>query len=97
MNRTYFLSIPCVLAILLVVLNAYLGRVRHVSRKMRAEFDRLLDRQTVAAKSPCERLLEGIDGSRLIADSALRVPSGTQDLQRALREILTLLNLTVAS
>ena len=91
MSRTSLVSILFVLSALLLASLICRKRLRHRSREMSTNFDRLLNWRTSAARERCEKLLEGIEASKTVADNALRGPVQTQHLQRALSEILALL------
>ena len=91
MSGNHSIFVLYVLSTVFLLFFVYRRRLSNLSRKMRADFDRLLDKKTQIAKGSCEKLLHGIEGSKAIADNALRGPAQTLDLQRALSEISSLL------
>ena len=95
MSRPHAIFILYFLAGMFLAFLVCRRRLKQVSETMRMDLHRLLDRQTAAARGPCEKLLNGLEASKAIADDALRAPARTQELQRALSDISSLLAKTL--
>lgn len=81
----------CVLLLVPVALFACRRRLRSMSRSMSIDLDALLSKRTLEERERCEKLLDGIEGCKAIADRALSLPAQTENLHQALGEISILL------
>ena len=95
MTSGLFVRVLCISLSLFLALFIGRRRLRRLSRMMSKDLDSLLNRRTLADKQRCDKLLGGIEGCMAIADKALSSPARTQDLQRALGDISTLLAQTL--
>jgi signal transduction histidine kinase len=90
-QTTWFYTL-CAAAGLLLLCSLYQVRVRYVARAISARFDERLAERTLIARDLHNTLFQTIQGSRLVADSALK---GSADPLR-MREALVQLSMWLA-
>ncbi|HKR12912.1 MAG TPA: two-component regulator propeller domain-containing protein, partial [Pyrinomonadaceae bacterium] len=84
----WFVAAMSALGVLLVVL-VYRVRVAQISRQMSARFDERLAERTRVAREIHDTLLQTVQGSKLIADHALKNPADHTRAMRALEQLST--------
>ena len=84
----WFVAAMSVLGVLLVVL-VYRVRVAQISHQMSARFDERLAERTRVAREIHDTLLQTVQGSKLIADHALKNPADHTRAMRALEQLST--------
>lgn len=84
----WFVAAMSVLGVLLVVL-VYRVRVAQISHQMSARFDERLAERTRVAREIHDTLLQTVQGSKMIADHALKTPADHTRAMRALEQLST--------
>jgi signal transduction histidine kinase len=74
---------------MLVIAAVYRRRVRKISLAMSARFDERLAERTRVARELHDTLLQTVQGSKMVADHALKDPSDHDRLLRALEQLAT--------
>jgi signal transduction histidine kinase/ligand-binding sensor domain-containing protein len=77
----------CTLASALALWVAYGLRMRHVARALNARFDERLAERTRMARDLHDTLLQTVQGSKMVADTALDRPDDAPALARALQQV----------
>src|SRR5262249_14277828 len=72
---------------LLIAFVAYRLRVRQISRAMSARFDERLAERTRVARELHDTLLQTVQGSRMVADHALKDPADHARMVRAMEQL----------
>lgn len=81
----------CIIALFLLVLLAGRRGLQRHSTKMKDDLDDALKTRTLPDQQRCERLIDGIEGCKAIADKALSSPGQVEALRQALVEISDLI------
>lgn len=77
----------CIVATVLIVFAAYRIRMRQVAGAINARFDERLAERTLIARDLHDTLLQTIQGSKLVADSALKRPADPSKNREALEQL----------
>ena len=85
-QTTWFYTL-CAAAGLLLLWSLYQVRVRYVARAISARFDERLAERTLIARDLHDTLLQTIQGSRLVADSALKRSADPSRMREALEQL----------
>jgi signal transduction histidine kinase/ligand-binding sensor domain-containing protein len=85
-QTTWFLAF-CIATGLLVVWAVYRVRVKQVAKAIGARFDERLSERTRIARELHDTLLQTIQGSKLVADSALKQSSDSSRMHEALAQL----------
>ena len=85
-QTTWFLAL-CIATGLLIVWAIYVIRVRHIAKAIGARFDERLAERTRIARDFHDTLLQTIQGSKLVADSALKQSSDPSRMRGALEQL----------
>ena len=72
---------------LLVLGGTYRLRVRHLSKQLSARFDERLAERTRVARELHDTFLQTVQGSKLVADQALRFPENGERLLRSMEQL----------
>lgn len=84
----WFVAAMVALGIMLVVL-IYRLRVAQISRQMSARFDERLAERTRVARELHDTLLQTVQGSKMVADHALKNPADQMRMVRAMEQLAT--------
>src|SRR5262245_7842979 len=84
----WFVAAMFVLGVLLVGL-IYRFRVRQISRAMSARFDERLAERTRVARELHDTFLQTVEGSKMVADHALKDPADHARMVRAMEQLST--------
>jgi len=76
-----------IVAVLLTVWLAYRWRMRQMARALNARFDERLEERTQLARDLHDTLLQTLQGSKIVADTALDRPADAPTLARALQQV----------
>ena len=76
-----------IVAGLLVLSGAYRLRVRHLAKQLSARFDERLAERTRVARELHDTFLQTVQGSKLVADHALRSPDDGERLLRTMKQL----------
>jgi signal transduction histidine kinase len=87
-QTTWFLVLSLLTAVA-CIRAGYQLRVRQVAAALNARFDERLAERTRVARDLHDTLLQTVDGSKLVADSALRRFEDAADLRRAMEQVST--------
>lgn len=79
----------CVVASVLAAWAAYRLRMRQMARALTARFDERLEERTRMARDLHDTLLQTLQGTRMIADTAMDRPEDAPTLLRALQQVST--------
>jgi signal transduction histidine kinase/ligand-binding sensor domain-containing protein len=85
-QTTWFYTL-CAAASLLMLWSLYQVRVRYIARAISARFDERLAERTLIARDLHDTLLQTIQGSRLVADSALKRSADPLRMREALEQL----------
>lgn len=85
-QTSWFFAV-CIVAAFLLVFAAYRIRVRQVANAIGARFDERLDERTRIARDFHDTLLQTIQGSKLVADSALKRADDPLRMREALEQL----------
>jgi signal transduction histidine kinase/streptogramin lyase len=85
-QTTWFYTL-CAAAGLLLLWSLYQVRVRYIARAISARFDERLAERTLIARDLHDTLLQTIQGSRLVADSALKRSADPLRMREALEQL----------
>jgi len=85
-QTTWFYSL-CAAACFLVMWSLYQIRVRYIARAISARFDERLAERTLIARDLHDTLLQTIQGSKLVADSALKRSADPSKIREALEQL----------
>jgi signal transduction histidine kinase/ligand-binding sensor domain-containing protein len=85
--QTYWFFALCAAVVLLIAWALYCIRVRQVSKAMAARFDERLSERTRIARDLHDTLLQTIQGSKLVADSALKQSHDPARMHGALERV----------
>lgn len=85
-QATWFYAL-CAVAGLLLLWSVYQVRVRYIARAISARFDERLAERTLIARDLHDTLLQTIQGSRLVADSALKRSADPLRMREALEQL----------
>jgi signal transduction histidine kinase/ligand-binding sensor domain-containing protein len=85
--QTYWFLALCAVVALLIVWIAYRMRVRQVAKAMSVRFDDRLAERTRIARDFHDTLLQTIQGSKLVADSALKQSAGSTPMRGAMEQL----------
>jgi signal transduction histidine kinase len=85
--QTRAFQLVSLVAVLLTVWLAYRFRMRQMSRALNARFDERLEERTQLARDLHDTLLQTLQGSKIVADTALDRPSDAPALARALQQV----------
>ena len=85
-QTTWFYTL-CAAASLLLLWSLYQVRVRSIARAISARFDERLAERTLIARDLHDTLLQTIQGSRLVADSALKQSADPLRMREALEQL----------
>jgi signal transduction histidine kinase/ligand-binding sensor domain-containing protein len=85
-QTTWFHTL-CVLAGIVILWSLYRIRVRYVARAIGARFDERLAERTLIARDLHDTLLQTIQGSKLVADSALKRSDDPAKMRDALEQL----------
>jgi signal transduction histidine kinase len=84
-TRSFFVAMA--IGILLMVTAIYRVHVRRIARTMKARFDERLDERTRVARDIHDTLLQTVQGSKLVADHALKNVDDHDQLVRAVEQL----------
>jgi signal transduction histidine kinase/ligand-binding sensor domain-containing protein len=87
--QTYWFFALCVATAVLIVWAFYQMRLRQVAKAMSVRFDERLSERTRIARDLHDTLLQTIQGSKLVADSALKQSADLTRMQIALEQVST--------
>src|SRR5262249_30790414 len=76
-----------IVAVVLTMWLAYRLRMRQMARALNARFDERLEERTQLARDLHDTLLQTLQGSKIVADTALDRPSDAPALARALQQV----------
>ncbi|MGE3277757.1 MAG: two-component regulator propeller domain-containing protein [Vicinamibacterales bacterium] len=93
-TRTFWAA--CVVAGLFAVWSLYQLRMRQVARALSARFDERLAERTRMARDIHDTLLQTVQGSKMVADSALAQPDDVPGLRQAMAQVSTWLGQAVS-
>ncbi|MGA8087269.1 MAG: two-component regulator propeller domain-containing protein [Terracidiphilus sp.] len=85
--QTYWFSALCAAVALLIVWLVYRMRVRQVAKAMSVRFDERLAERTRIARDFHDTLLQTIQGSKLVADSALKQSADPTPIRGAMEQL----------
>jgi signal transduction histidine kinase/ligand-binding sensor domain-containing protein len=85
--QTRLFSLAMGIGLLLAVTAFYRMRVRQIARTMTARFDERLAERTRVARDIHDTLLQTVQGSKLVADHALKNPDDHDHLVRAVEQL----------
>lgn len=85
-QTTWFCTL-CAAAGLLLLWSLYQIRVRYIARAISARFDERLAERTLIARDLHDTLLQTIQGSKLLADSALKRSADPSQIREALEQL----------
>jgi signal transduction histidine kinase len=85
--QTYWFKALCVLAAALLLAGAYQLRIRQIAAALNARFDERLAERTRLAREFHDTLLQTIQGSKMVADDALKHNSDAARLQHAMERL----------
>ena len=85
--QTYWFSALCAAVGLLIVWLVYRMRVRQVAKAMSVRFDERLAERTRIARDFHDTLLQTIQGSKLVADSALKQSADPTPIRGAMEQL----------
>ena len=85
--QTTLFKIACVICALLFVWVIHRARVQELAKAMGARFDERLAERTRIARDLHDTLLQTIQGSKLVADDALEIPSEPARMRKALERL----------
>jgi signal transduction histidine kinase/ligand-binding sensor domain-containing protein len=85
--QTLWFYVLCAVAVLIIMWALYQLRVRQVARAMSARFDDRLSERTRIARDLHDTFLQTIQGSKLVADSALRQAPDSARMRGALEQL----------
>jgi signal transduction histidine kinase/ligand-binding sensor domain-containing protein len=85
-QTTWFYTL-CAAASLLLLWSLYQIRVRYIARAISARFDERLAERTLIARDLHDTLLQTIQGSKLVADSALKRSADPSKIREALEQL----------
>jgi signal transduction histidine kinase/ligand-binding sensor domain-containing protein len=85
-QTTWFYAL-CAVAVLVITWALYQLRVRQVAKAMSARFDERLSERTRIARDLHDTFLQTIQGSKLVADSALRQAPDSDRMRGALEQL----------
>lgn len=85
--QTSWFFVMCIIAALLLVFAIYRIRVRQIASAIGARFDERLDERTRIARDFHDTLLQTIQGSKLVADSALKRADEPLRMREALEHL----------
>lgn len=85
-QSTWFYTL-CAAAGLLLLWSLYQVRVRYIARAIGARFDERLAERTLIARDLHDTLLQTIQGSKLVADSALKRSADPPIIREALEQV----------
>ena len=85
--QTYWFEALYVLAIALLLAGAYQLRIRQIARAMNARFDERLAERTRLAREFHDTLLQTIQGSKMVADDALKHASDAGRMRNAMERL----------
>jgi hypothetical protein len=91
-----FFRVLSVIALLFLALFASRRGLQRHSIKMKDDLDGFLKTRTLPDQQRCEKLIDGIEGCKAIADKALSSPVQVEALRQALGEISDLLSQMVS-
>src|SRR5262249_43271079 len=72
---------------LLAIWGLYQLRLRQVARAVSARFDERLAERTRVAREIHDTLLQTVQGTKMLADNALRRPTETDNMRRAMEQV----------
>ncbi len=87
--QTRIFLVLSILVSALAVWVAYRLRMRQVARALSARFDERLAERTLVARDLHDTLLQTVQGSKMVADTALDRPDDAPALARALQQVST--------
>jgi signal transduction histidine kinase len=87
--QTGWFAAVMVASALLVIAGVYRRRVRHITLAMTARFDERLAERTRVARELHDTLLQTVQGSKMVADHALKDPADHHRLLRAMEQLST--------
>src|SRR5262249_50986742 len=87
----WFVAAMLALALLLIAVM-YRLRVRQISRAMSARFDERLAERTRVAREIHDTFLQTVQGSKMVADHALKDPANHDRMLRAMEQVATWLD-----
>jgi signal transduction histidine kinase len=87
--QTGWFAAAMVVSALLVIASVYRRRVRQISVAMSIRFDERLAERTRVARELHDTLLQTVQGSKLVADHALKDPADHDRVLRALEQLST--------
>ncbi len=85
--QTTFFKVACVICALLFVWLVHRARIQELAKTMGARFDERLAERTRIARDLHDTLLQTIQGSKLVADDALEMPSEPARMRKALEQL----------
>ncbi len=87
--QTNWFIVVCLFAGLLVLITAYRLRVRQIARAMSARFDERLAERTRVAREIHDTFLQTVQGSKMVADHALKYSADHARMVRAMEQLST--------
>lgn len=87
--QTNWFMLICIFAGLCVLATAYRLRVRQLARAMSARFDERLDERTRVAREIHDTLLQTVQGSKMVADHALKNLADHARMVQAMQQLST--------
>jgi signal transduction histidine kinase len=87
--QTNWFMVVCLFAGLLVLITAYRLRVRQIARAMSARFDERLAERTRVAREIHDTFLQTVQGSKMVADHALKYSADHARMVRAMEQLST--------
>jgi signal transduction histidine kinase/ligand-binding sensor domain-containing protein len=85
--QTYWFEALCVSAVALLLAAAYQFRIRQIARGMNTRFDERLAERTRVAREFHDTLLQTIQGSKMVADDALKHTSDAARMRDAMERL----------
>lgn len=85
--QTKVFRLSCILFAMLLAWTIHRVRVRQVAQEIGARFDERLAERTRIARDLHDTLLQTIQGSKLVADDALEMPSEPARMRKALEQL----------
>ena len=85
--QTLWFEALCVLALVALLMAAYRFRLRQIADAMNARFDERLTERTRIARDFHDTLLQTIQGSKMVVDTALRTKAGDREMLGTLERL----------
>ncbi|PWT83471.1 MAG: hypothetical protein C5B57_06765 [Blastocatellia bacterium] len=85
-QTSWFLAL-CAVSVIVTVWMIYQVRMRQVARVLNARFDERLAERTRVARDLHDTLLQTVQGSKMVADTALAQPDDPAGMRRAMEQV----------